>query len=165
MTTIVTHQGYIHGDHLQVVYEGPFMFKSVCDKIFVSKNKQFAYGTIGSSLVEDRSEIEKQIHAILLKSIDAEYNIANRFNEEEYTFPTALILTKDFVVTISRKSNSFTKSSHETIMSIGSGLDIMTAALRYTNDITKSYAIVASIDNVTGSKYSTISTTKLKVLK
>lgn len=165
MTTIVAHQGHLHGDHLQVVCEGPFIFKSTCDKIFVSKNKQFAYGTGGDSLSEDRTEIEKQIYPILLKCKDVEFNIAIDYEEGDYTFPTALILTKDFVVTISAKSQSFTKSSHESIIAIGTGSDIMTTALRYTNDITKSYAIVASIDNVTSSKYSTIAISKLKVLK
>ena len=166
MTTIVAHQGHLYGDDLQVVFEGPYIYKEKCKKIFVSKCKQFAYGTIGRSLSEDRTDIEAKIRfhlkRVLARDDDIETEI--KFDPKDWGHPSALVITRNEVLKISQ-TNATIRSTHDIISAMGSAPNLMTCAIRNLNDIARAYKLVAEHDNCTSSNFISISAANLKVFK
>lgn len=168
MTGIVFHDGKLHGDRRLVVFESNYSFPSDGPKIFLSANRQFAYGTTGS-MVENHELYQTQLHAVLLECKDTlavgEEKLCEDMEANFKVNQTGIVITKTCMYLLSKRYNKITRYSNDTICAIGTTEESLTTSLRFGLTPKQAYEVASKTCITTSSKFDTIIQSKLKVLK
>lgn len=165
MTAIVFHDGRLIGDRKQVTLVSPVFFTDG-PKVFISKDKQFAYGVSGHTLNEGTAaRLEKDLRTLLEFLVVVDQSV---FKVEEALgikriegVHSATFMTRDFqygLIEGGAKVRRLDNRPH----AIGTGGTLLVGMLRCGMTLKESIKMTASLDHLTGTELDVIKASKLK---
>lgn len=165
MTAIVFHDGKLIADRKQVTLVSPVQFTDG-PKIFVSKDKQFAYGVSGHTLNEGTClRLEKSLRTLIEFLIVTDkdvFKVSDALDVPKIEGATSTtFMTRDFqygFIEMGSKVRRLDGRSH----SIGTGGTLLVGMLRCGMSLKEAIKMTASLDPLTGVDLDIIHANKLK---
>ncbi|MNZ37474.1 hypothetical protein D3C78_549210 [compost metagenome] len=165
MTAIVYHQNQLIADRSHVnftlpisMHEGP--------KIFISADKQFAYGATGDSILEEnREKLEHQMRVVLEHAIGKGIDMIDLdklcgINEIIY-FGTGIFITRDHQFTIKNNARRLKRLDGAT-HGVGTGGTLLGSMLKCGMKLQDAMIKTNQVDHLTGKTADVIKASKLK---
>lgn len=165
MTAIVYHDGKLIGDRKNVVLTLPTAFVDA-PKVFVSKDKQFAYGVAGSTINESiRDKLEQQLRVLLEYAVVAKEDVidVSKLFEDTYIdgFSSGTVMTREVQFGIFGAGGKARRLDGHT-HGIGTGGNLLASCLICGLDLKKAMVVVNRVDMLTGTQVDVIQASKLK---
>lgn len=165
MTAVVYHDGKLIGDRKNVVLTLPTTFVDA-PKVFISKDKQFAYGVAGSTINESiRERLEQQLRVLLEYAVLAKEDVIEvcKLFEDTYIdgFAHGTIMTRELQWGIFGSGGKARRLDGHT-HGIGTGGNLLASMLICGMDLKKAMPVVNHMDMLTGTKVDVIHANKLK---
>lgn len=165
MTAIVYHDGKLIGDRKNVALTLPTAFVDA-PKVFISKDRQFAYGVAGTTINDSiRPEMEQQLRVLLEHAVLAKEDVieVSKLFKETYIdgFSHGTIMTRELqfgIFGLGGRARRLDGHTH----GIGTGGNLLAACLICGVDLKQAMVVVNRIDMLTGTKIDVIHANKLK---
>lgn len=167
MTAIVYHQGKLMGDRKNALFTNPVTFIDA-PKVFISEDKMFAFGISGKTVsVENKPRYEEIIRKIIetmtlsgtdRKALDQIVEI----DDVQIDFTHGIICTKTQQFLIQDIGKVYVRRFDGGTHGCGTGGAIAAAMLRCGVTPTETYRRLPKIDHMSGVKFDSIDTSKLK---
>lgn len=165
MTAIVFHDGKLIGDRKQVALTNPIAFHDG-PKVFISKDKQFAYGCAGDAISESvRDALELKLRVLLERVTvepEAVMSVEDALGEHSLgNFVHGTLVTRDLQIGLFAGGNRVRRLEGHT-HGIGTGGTLLASMLVCGMELKEAAIATNRLDHLTGSKVDVIDTSKLK---
>ncbi|MNH59230.1 hypothetical protein D3C73_110580 [compost metagenome] len=164
MTAIVYHDGKLIGDRKQVALVIPTAFEDG-PKVFISRDKQFAYGATGSAIDESiRDELELKLRVVLERLVIDKRDVVpleDILEDKIECFLHGTLMTRDQQFGIMQYGSRFRRLAGHT-HGTGTGGTLLASMLKCGMSIKAAMPVVERLDLLTGSKADVIYASRLK---
>ncbi|MNW89889.1 hypothetical protein D3C86_191880 [compost metagenome] len=164
MTAIVYHDGQLIGDRKQVALVIPTAFEDG-PKVFISRDKQFAYGATGSAIDESiRDELELKLRVVLERLVIDKRDVVpleDILEDKIECFLHGTLMTRDQQFGIMQYGSRFRRLAGHT-HGTGTGGTLLASMLKCGMSIKAAMPVVERLDLLTGSKVDVIYASRLK---
>ncbi|MNB58519.1 hypothetical protein D3C87_332730 [compost metagenome] len=164
MTAIVYHDGKLIGDRKQVALVIPTAFEDG-PKVFISRDKQFAYGATGSAIDESiRDELELKLRVVLERLVIDKRDVVpleDILEDKIECFLHGTLMTRDQQFGIMQYGSRFRRLAGHT-HGTGTGGTLLASMLKCGMSIKAAMPVVERLDLLTGSKVDVIYASRLK---
>lgn len=164
MTAIVYHDGKLIGDRKQVALVIPTAFEDG-PKVFISRDKQFAYGATGSAIDDSiRDELEHKLRVVLERLVIDKRDVVpleDILEDKIDCFTHGTLMTRDQQFGIMSYGSRFRRLAGHT-HGCGTGGNLLAAMLKCGMTIKAAMPVVERLDLLTGSKVDVIYASRLK---
>jgi hypothetical protein len=165
MTAIVYHDGKLIGDRKQVALTIPTAFEDG-PKVFISRDKQFAYGATGSAIHDSiRDELEAQLRMVLERLVLDKRDVvplADIMGDDKIEcFTHGTVMTRDHQWGIMSYGSRFRRLEGHT-HGVGTGGTLLASMLVCGMSLKDAMPVVERLDHLTGTKVDVIYASRLK---